>query len=177
MNKKINELFPHCATNNCLEQHNLPVIEIYDDATLKKCIIHKEVSVTLNYPFFKIVNPNNKVVNFLAIDNCVLFECDGDKCDFAAFHDSNFYFVELKRGLGSDLNRSKKKEKAINQLKATLRLFTNNIDFRGYSLFACICVGYESPSPAAPASDLNNLVEFINDFNTELIEGKEINLN
>lgn len=175
MNNLIKTAFPNCTSNNCLEQTNSDIIVIYDDAVVKKCLIHQGDVSELEYPFFRILNPNKYFINFLAIDNCILFDCDGLKCDFATFYEKIFYFVELKRALGlNEIYRSEKKEKALLQLKATLTRFLAAINFTGHTLKACLCVGYDCPSPAAAASDLNNLVEFINDYNTDLIEGNEI---
>lgn len=175
MKDLIIDAFPHCIQNGCLQQSDREVIEILDDSITQKSIISPFPLGSLNFPFFKILNPQIKIVNVLSIDNCILFDIDGEKCDFATFCEKKIVFVEIKKGLGNvEQFRSQKKTKALIQLKETLRKFHNKINFNGYRVFACLCVGYDCPSPAAPASDLNNLVEFINDFNTELIEGNEV---
>lgn len=169
--------FPHADQNNCLDSDDREEIEIYDDNTILRCCIYKGAPGGLTYPYFKIRNPKRKTIEFIAIDNCILNDSDGEKCDFATHDNKTFYFVEIKKGLGSDQSRSSKKDKAISQLKSTLNLILPKCDFSKFRVLACICVGYNAPSPAAAASDLNLLVEFINEFNVELIEGNEIIFN
>ncbi len=173
MKRLIETAFPHCITNSCIEQETSTIIQIHDDEVLGRSCIHRTPAV-LQYPKFIIKNPAGKLIYFLAIDNCILFSHDGEKCDFAVFDDKVFSFVEIKKGGGSHLNKTQKKNTALDQLRATLAIFLPLIDFRRYRVMACISVGYFTQSPVASAQDLNLLVEFINNYNVELIEGNEI---
>ena len=174
MRAKIIATFPHCVTNNCLESQNQSVFYIYDHHTLKRCFVNN-TSMPANYPFFTVNNTTNKEINFLAIDNCILFAADGKKCDFALFDDKEIHFVELKRGFGP--YGSQKKNDAVRQLRESLVYFKGQLDLTKYRILACICVGYSRPSPAASASDLNLMVDFINRYDTELYEGNVVNFN
>lgn len=172
MRRLVETAFPKSIDNDCIEENTSDSIVIHDDDSINKSCIYKSTD-PLKYPKFTINNPSKKRIHFLAIDNCVLFSTDGNKCDFAAFDNATFLFVEIKKGGGSVQNRSTKKGIAVSQLKKTIELFFDLIDFSKFRVFACISVGYFTKSPAAAASDLDLLVEFINEYNVELIEGNE----
>lgn len=171
MRNQIEALFPICNVNNCIEEVNSIQIIIHDNPSDNRSYIYKSKS-PLEYPKFTIDNPSCKNISFLAIDNCLLFSHDGEKCDFAAFDEKNLVFVEIKKG-GSIKYRSDKKKDAVSQLRNTLIKFNPIISSTPIRIYACVCVGYFDRSPAAAAADLNLLVEFINDYNTELIEGNQ----
>ena len=177
MRTKIEAAFPNCVANNCIEIDNRAIIDIHDNQILNRSCIYQGAIGSLTFPYFTIKNPNLKNIHILAIDNCILFEADGQKCDFAAFDNRVFCFVEIKRALGKPRAKRTRKRAALIQLRATLRRFIARVNFTGYKLMACTCVGHNAKVPAAPASDLNLLVDFINQYNTELIDGNEITFN
>lgn len=172
----LNAAFPQCATNRCLDVENAVEFKIIDTDE-GRSTIYRGDSSTLSYPYFTVINPHSKAINFLAIDNCIYFNCDGKKCDFALYDESVFCLVEIKSALGSASTRRVKRKEAIQQLRANIVSFKGCLDFGGYKVEACICVGYKVSSPRSKASNQSLAKDFIDNYDVELFEGNEMIFN
>lgn len=177
MREELIKAFPHSCNNDCIKVYKESEFIVYDDTISGKCLVNVGDINQNQRPYFKIVNPNNKEITIVSIDNCILFSNDGKKCDFACFDESEFYFVELKLAFGGQSSRRSCKKHALLQLKETINAFTAIMNFTGYKKFACSCVGYNKTTPASPASDLNTRLDFLINYNTHLIQGDEITFN
>ena len=62
-----------------------------------------------------IENPNRKVIYIITIDPCIKSLQDKLKCDYGAFDQNNFFFIELK---GSDTKHG------VAQLESSIKLFS-----------------------------------------------------
>lgn len=165
----INEAFPSCINNCCLDSSNLDFFYIHETTSKKSAIYNGNSNP--DYPHFTVRNPNSKTVNLLAIDHCVLLQADGEKCDFAVFHDQVFCFVELKLGYGNKCNH--KRQKAHSQLESTIIHFKERINFNNFIVEAYPCVGYKQPSPRATSSNSSRAKEFVDKYNVLLCQGNE----
>jgi hypothetical protein len=106
------------AFNNahCIEEIQDIVFEVVDDVAPNPC----KLLFNNQKGEFQIKNPNQKLLFFIKIDQCTFFAEDGKKCDFAAFTESEFIFVELKK---SNAKGRSLLNDAIEQLKATVEKF------------------------------------------------------
>ncbi len=172
MNQIIDQIktaFIKCVENDCLEITNSEKIEVFDDEIEKRCFIRQGENQPVH---FTILNPSKKEIAFLAIDKCVFFdEDDWAKCDFVVFDDQTFCFVEVKKAKASQ--RKKRRIKAIRQLKATVKLFTEQLDFSSYELEAHVCLGGKTIYPSRPARMASEVLEFEIDFHARLLEGNQ----
>lgn len=166
----INEAYANCNLNHCLEVENSQSF-IVVDTTGGRSEIFRESELP-PFPYLTIKNPNEKNINFLAIDECIYFSADGKKCDCAVFDENRFCFVEIKSGMGK--SRRHKKQEAAEQLKNAIRLFKNNIDFSSYEIEAILCVGFKTSFPRIKASSIYLSKDFQDSLNAELFEGNEI---
>ncbi len=118
---------------------------------------------------FKVSNPRGKEIYFLAIDKCLLDDQDNlERCDFAIFDESTFCFVEIKE---TRRRRGKVREKAIQQLEATINYFKQHIDFEDYRLEAIIYLVSRGAYPAADTNKEKMKARFATKLETLLLEG------
>lgn len=172
MIEQIKASFPQVEANNCLWQTTKPKIFIFDQNDNK--IIEVESEEAAN---FTIDNPNQKEIAILAIDKCVFDDqSKHKKCDFAAFDDKVFVFVEIK-----DTNRkkssSRKKRHAKDQLETTIKAFLNKINFDAYELYAVISWRYKSVRPAFSTKMQEAAFHFRMNYNVKLAEGNRFDFN
>jgi len=124
-----------------------------------------------------IKNPDNHEINHVSIDACLLTEQHGytdRKCDFVAFSDDKFCFVELKSNAYSQNRVRANLNSAIEQLGQTINHFDDNgIDFSLYDLEAYI-VFKNHLYPTNSASIQQRKIQFYNDYEVELIESSEV---
>lgn len=76
----------------------------------------------------RIENPNRKKVNIIRIDSCIKSIQDTIKCDYGAYDQNNFFFIELK---GSDIKHG------VEQLESSLRIFSSFFSDRKKSCVLC----------------------------------------
>lgn len=175
MRDKIVTAFARCEANNCLSVETQKEFYIVDGESGKSEVCYD--SSALNYPFFTVSNPKEKEIGFLAIDKCIFFEQDGEKCDCAVFDGHLICFIEMKKALGKTRTRSKARDKAVGQLKETIAEFRQKIDFSPVQVEAILCVGFNTVYPRSRASNQNRVKEFQDDYNAELTEGNKIVFN
>ena len=84
------------------------------------------------------------------------------------FDNNTICFVEIKDC--KPKQRSKRKKDAVLQLKSTINIFKENIEFDKKSE-AYLCIGFSNTAPAILASSMSMKAEFEEDFNTTLLEG------
>jgi len=163
--------------NNCLEDICLPAFEVIDDQQNLPCRL---LLTNGEFGQFQIKNPRKHCLQFLKIDNCILFTQDGAKCDFAVFNADELIFVELKKieanTASSHKKRKIKRNDAYTQLENTLKIFqSKNIDLSGYKLFVIASVlDYNPPvtkMPAATTKSQNAKVRF-EEYNAILLTGQ-----
>lgn len=85
-------------------------------------------------PSFQVTNSKQKLVHFVAIDNCFFSNSDsyhGKRIDCIVFDDSDFCFVELKLNVTSGKTRLQRTQEAIEQLGAIIEFF--RMSFRSFS--------------------------------------------
>lgn len=167
MRERIENVFPQCQSNGCLEVENSKEFSIIDESD-QKCRI---ISPTEQEFDFRVLNPSLKAVYFLAIDKCLFGdESMHKKCDFALFDNQTFCFVEVK---DTYRNRDKHKAKAKEQLKTTIELFKALISFDHYIVEAIISWRYRPIRPAARTGMQEAAVEFRDELNVDLLEGNK----
>ena len=181
LTEQIINTFASCLPNNCLEENIfLQVFEIIDDQPNLPCRLLTDGQSGQ----FIIENPNEYLLHFLKIDNCILFTQDGAKCDFAVFNANEFILVELKKieanTTTSHRKRKSKRKGAYDQLENTLQVFNRkNIDLSSYQknrkLFVIASVlDYNPPvtrMPAAKADNQQKILEFEINYNATLLTG------
>jgi hypothetical protein len=171
---KIKTVYPHCDTNCCIDSDNRDEFIVCDTSS-GKAIIHRGTN-TLCHPFLSISNKKNKEIRLLAIDACILFPKDGEKCDCAVFDDLKFCFVEIKKNQGANPEyRRLNREKAISQLLTTIEVFKQNIDFSTHITEAVLCVGHKDVRPAASATSSDLKAQFLKKpYHSKLLDGSQI---
>ena len=113
---------PRVAENNCLTSHTARKILIYDHPTDGRCYIRQRGEDTTPFDF-TLHNARSRVFHFVQVDKCMFSdEEDANRCDCLFFTDSISLFVELK-GNKSVSGRQKGRNKAINQLCASVAWF------------------------------------------------------
>lgn len=168
----VNSSFPNCLTNNCLETVDL--VEFFIIDTGGRCRLHIGPEDEVELPWFHVKNPTERKLNFLAIDQCLFFEADGKRCDCAVFDESVFRFIELKKA-SKTRTRSKKRDHAIEQLKATISLFWSALTLNDFTLEAYLCVGHKRAVPRISATSQNHRKDFYdNYYGTHLYDCSQI---
>ena len=158
----LKEAFPQIDENNCLELLNKD-FEVYDCEEDKRCYLCEEDGD------FKVLNPSQKEIGFIAVDKCLFFDSDDfKKCDCIVFDEDTICFVEIKNC--KPKRRKNHKPNAIKQLKATIEIFQNKININK-KIEAYLCVGCSSTHPSRTASSKNAQAEFLRDFNALLFDG------
>lgn len=124
---------------------------------------------------FTVKNEQAKEITFLAIDKGIFLDTPNfpfQKCDFALFDDSRFCFVECKDSVAKQ--RSKERNSAFNQLKETILVFKNNIDFSDYQIEAQVSLKARRVYPRQSCSREDKVKEFEDELNVALYENNEI---
>ncbi len=172
MTESIKEAFPDCSVNGCLEFLNATQFFVIEVAG--KSVVVKDGSRS-EYPFFKVENLSERRIGFLAIDHCLLFNSDHEKCDFALFNDFTFVFVEMKASKKKQGNTSR--DKAYSQLLTTIEAFVaKKVTFGGRKLVACMCVGLKSPTPSFSAKSQSKRLEIWNRFKADLVVASSLQM-
>lgn len=175
MKNRIAKSFSHCVQDGCIEISSN--YTCFVDEVDGRSRFYSGDTQKLEYPFFTINNEEKKEIHLACVDSC-LYKKQGDikRCDFAVFNDNLFCFVEVKRALDPNLLEVQKSN-AANQLRVSINNFkTRGIDFTGYKVQACICVGYTKNVPKVRTTNQSLAIEFEEDFGVELFEGNEIDL-
>lgn len=174
----IQNKFETCVKNNCIETISDEKFFVIEDSSTNKSSLIKKDTSKGDYSEFEIENINKKDIHFLAIDNCIFDDSsDHKKCDFSIFDETTFCFVEMKTNATSlkDQARKKNKKTAILQLKETVKIFKEKIDFSKYeySIEAIICPKYEELRPVATTNFQSAQLEFQKELNTILLNGNQ----
>jgi hypothetical protein len=123
----------------------------------------------------KITNPSKKMVYLLAVDQCVFSSAvKTRRCDCAVFNEKQLYFVEIKDCKSK--NRDNHREDARDQLKATIELFRNKINFQSDQLKAVICFKARKIYPAFSVKQTDASIRFKQETGIILLEANEIKL-
>jgi hypothetical protein len=171
MKQSIEITFPQSGMGNCIETEKGD-FQIFDsEIEPKRCYIRRSEEESIH---FKVLNPNQKEVHFLAIDKCILYDDAKEHCDFAVFDDATFSFVEIKARHPEHKRRNQDKKKACRQLKETIGYFVEKgINFEKINLEAIICLTSEVTHPVANSESQNAVAEFLFSFNAKLLVGEE----
>lgn len=180
MRDKINAVFP-CFTGICMEiytNHTFWVDEYLEDINPQQPRGKSYGITTFDESIedqpFKIFNPSQKEINFLAIDKGLLLDIPEHpaRCDFAVFDNLRFCFVESKTStLGQ---RSKERKDAIKQLKSTIQLFQEKINFEGFQIEAQVSLRAKRIYPRQNSHRQNDVKEFEDELNVSLYENNTI---
>jgi len=166
---QLNLIYPNCAKNNCHVIFTNELTKIIETHA-SHCVIDNS-SVDEN---FLIKNPNNKVINFIAIDKCIfLDDALHKKCDFAVFDDKIFALIEIK-DTNNRKTRAKHTKKAYKQLSAILSEFEQkSVSFNGFSIEAIIAFKYRPLRPLINSASMAMRVYFKNRYKASLMLGNE----
>lgn len=180
MKDKINAVFP-CFTGICMEiytNYTFWVDEYLEDINPQQLRGKSYVITTIDESIedqpFKIFNPSQKEINFLAIDKGLFLDIPEHptRCDFAVFDDIRFCFVETKEP--SPRQKSDERKKAITQLKLTIQLFKEKIDFEGFQIEAQVSLRAKKVFPRRNSRRQNEAKEFEDELNVTLFENNTI---
>lgn len=175
---EIKSKFGEQRTENCLSSENRTEFYIAEnDQTNRSYIVpDTEESIDLD-KCFTVKNKLEKNVSHISIDNCFLtsqYEYAGEKCDFIAFTDEKFCFVELKTNAAKKKQTRKNMKKARNQLGATTDYFDDNeIDFSQHTLEAYIVLKNKL-YPTDQASIKERRKKFFDQYEVDLFEESEV---
>jgi hypothetical protein len=135
--------FPQAEINDCLQTPPGATFHIYDHETAKRCYVHNDSE---GIKHFTIINGDNRLIHFLAIDKCLLIDSDENpRCDCAVFDEQTFCFIEIKTTSSeNERRRTKFRRKAINQLKATIAFFQGHVAFDSTQIEAYVTLLAES---------------------------------
>jgi len=178
MIEQLKNVFGEQRIIDCLSTDNR--IEFFisenDDTSRSHIVPISNTTIDIDKCFI-VKNSNNKTINHLSIDACLLtieHGYTGEKCDFITFSDDKFCFVELKSNAEKRRATSQNLKKARKQLGATINHFDDNeIDFSEYVLEAYIVLKNRL-YPANSASIQQRKIQFYNDYEVELIESSEV---
>jgi hypothetical protein len=176
----IENTFP-CQTGDCFEIRNEMIFWI--DEYPANDPIPKEIrgkSFTLlttdDENLFTVRNPSQKEVFFLSIDQGIFDRTktySGERCDFALFDNFRFCFVECKDSVAKQ--RSKEREGAFKQLKATIIKFKEHIDFGTYQIEAQVSIkARRAVFPRKSCSRTDKVKEFEDELKVALFENNDI---
>lgn len=168
MKQAIEVAFPQVKNGGCLQTFEKS-FEIYDsDDEPKRCYVSNETDQDVH---FAVLNPGNKEISFVAIDNCVFNAKDSKRCDCAIFSIDTFCFLEIKN-VGVKQRRNSRID-AQRQLASTIIEFKDRgISFDNYELEAIISFGnIKNIYPVGRAQSLNAELEFEIRFNAKLLIG------
>jgi len=175
---EIKNIFGEQRTNNCLSVENrVEFLIAEDEATNRSYIVpNSQKNISLDECLI-VKNPLQKEVSHLSIDACFLTQqhgYSGEKCDFIAFADEKFCFVELKSNATSKKKTRENLKKARNQLGATIDYFDdNNLDFSEYTLEAYIVLKSKL-YPTDQASIKERRKKFFDKYEVDLFEESEV---
>ena len=142
--------------------------------TLRNPSLHATFDESIEDQPFKVFNPSQKEINFLAIDKGLFLDIPEHpaRCDFAVFDNLRFCFVESKTStLGQ---RSKERKDAIKQLKSTIQLFQEKINFEGFQIEAQVSLRAKRIYPRQNSHRQNDVKEFEDELNVSLYENNTI---
>lgn len=170
MRKQVETVFPQCVESNCIEEQSGKVFYIADQEAQQPCCTvatEEEAHIVLQ-------NPTERIINFLKIDQCLFFEdSEHKKCDCVVFDSGLFCYVEIKNTVRAK-QRQKHRRKAREQLKQTIEIFQDKLDFRGFEQQAIVCFTFRPARPLASTSAQEAAILFQDNYNVSLVEGNEI---
>lgn len=151
--------FPHIEEKACLEYRKDKDFEILDD---RRCYI-----VETNGQF-QVINPIEKTIGFLAVDNCLFDSSQASRADCIIFDEKVICFIELKHC--KKKNISKSRQKANKQLKAIIQWFQSHIQISNrYEAYICItCTQDDGITMIPKADNIEMQLEFEEEYNTAL---------
>ena len=176
MKQLIETTFP-CKTGNCIEIRKETIfwVDEYSPKVFPKQIKGKSFTLleTNDDKLFTVNNPYQKEIIFVAIDKGIFTDEDKfKKCDFALFDDKRFCFIESEN---SKLNQRKEDRLyAYEQLKNTIRIFQNKIDFTNYQIEAQVSFKASRIYPRQRSSNQDKVLEFDNELAVALFENNDI---
>ncbi|PWK28649.1 hypothetical protein LV89_00854 [Arcicella aurantiaca] len=178
MKQLIENTFP-CQTGKCIEIRNESKFWIDEHPEKvefgqipKKSFVLLQTNDDL---LFTVLNPTQKEITFLAIDEGVFqgtIEYSDGRCDFALFDDRRFCFVENKNV--NLKHRRQERLSAFDQLKETILKFKEKLDFGNYQVEAQVSFKASQIYPRQRSSNQNKVVEFEDELNVALFENNNI---
>ncbi|WP_455756122.1 hypothetical protein [Sulfurimonas sp.] len=152
--------------NNCLETINDKHFFIQDGNNQEAAFIIDKNGQ------FEVINSTHEEIKFLAVDDCIDFGVDTQKCDCIVFNDKDFCFIELKT-LQSDkaTTKTKRRKKAEEQLRSTINHFSDEDIIKTKQLEAYVsltCLKDNMLTKIPNISNQETIYEFEIDLNTSL---------
>ena len=164
-------LFPRRAVKECLTFSNREKFHIVENELTQKCVIKDESTNS-----FRIINPTQKNIHLLVIDNCFFTSQDTQKrCDCIVFDDRYFCFIELKLDLSKTKQISERRKEARDQLGATIEFFRSTVNSKFLDLKpeAYIVLPIREVHPKHSASRSEVAVAFLEKYGVPLLEKAE----
>ncbi len=163
MLNSLKEVFPHIEEKECRQFITQKSFEIFDHPEDKKCYILEENGQ------FRVINPHQKEIGFIAVDECLFSSSDGSRADCIIFDEEVFCFIELKNCKNKNIPPNR--QKAKDQLIKTIEFLTKNIKIT-QKLEAYICItcssNKEKITMTPRASNADAQLEFEEFFDTQL---------
>lgn len=170
MINSLRHIFQIDGNCDCLTETQNTLIEMYD---CYNCIPDKQrsyIKTASEEPVhFTLHNPNQNLLTFAALDNCLFKAHDASRCDLIIGNSEKLFFVEIKQVKTGQ--RSKARLNAVGQLRRTLIFFIERLNLEATKLMAVICFKAKQVYPAQSATRTAHIVEFKERFNTNLLEG------
>lgn len=163
----IKTAFPKLVENKCFSIQNTD-FGIRDDQDKQQAPSY--IVFEMEEAHFKVKNPSNKEVHFLAIDKCLWNDSDkvGGRCDFIVFDEASFLFVDIKKA--KMRHASDYRKDAEKQLEATLQKFQAQINFDTHKIYAIIAFVKSKISPQLATRNQNLKVKWDTKYGIDLME-------
>lgn len=167
----VQQSFQEREIDNCVNQSNLKIDFIQDDAGTQAYFTHGIGNG------FKIINPNQKDISLFSLDGCFFTDSDGKRCDGIVFDKNELCLFELKFNVTSrrGIKKRERYNDAIEQLGATITFF-NNVNQNILKSFskssAYICMPTQS-YPRNPATKTHKKVAFLEKYGVKLFDKNE----
>ncbi|MBC8154439.1 MAG: hypothetical protein H7Z72_16165 [Bacteroidetes bacterium] len=152
----IRQAFP--SADPCLQTITDKQFCIYDHAELKRCVVQTDPD---GITHFLVKNPTGHPVHLLAVDGCLMTPSDPTRCDCAIFDTITVCLIEIKTA-GNKQKRAAKRKKAEDQLRASILLFREQINFSGeHSIEAYVCLlDSKTFGPCVRSGSISRTLEF-----------------
>lgn len=178
MRQLILNTFP-CQTGNCIEIRTETIFWIDEyptNTSIPQELRGKSFTLTSQDDkdyLFTVNNPAKKEITFIAIDQGI-FTGSFKKCDFVLLAENRICFVESKI-LSGISKRGVVKKEAIKQLRNTIEIFKEKIDFSNYKVEGqASVITQKIVTKRHTCSRAINVKEFEDELNVALYENNEI---
>lgn len=129
----------------CLEELSHPDFFVHDPPPppASPCVVLADIRRAKSD--LRVINAQQQLIHFLAIDKCLYEDSDAERCDCALIINQQLHFIEFKT---SQADRNTGPGECIRQLAATIcEFYDREIIEPGATVFAYACVGFTREIP------------------------------